>query len=490
MSQITRCPSCATLFKVVQDQLRISDGWVRCGQCQEVFDATLSLQEAPAVVPPQTPDAQAQTTVAVAGAIALPATIAAQPDGVVPAGMPKDGEAHGGGQRPAQVNPAEEQEETTPELPAAQSEPEQELKPHAALVLNPPSPLLPQPEPEGYELPAALNGADVDAEASPDTDADGDGDARRMTDAASAEFPLHPPFMAELKKNTGSLGAETVKAEQPFTPGFRAESLEQERAAARPEGGSDPGGGNADDADHAMVDSEAVLPRLLTDAAKEQAQGLQDASEAAASAFAAQRLSETPPEKLPETLPQEPAQPLSAAAQDDEPSFVRSAKRQALWNRPAVRLGLGAAVLLLAASLLLQVALQQRHYLASARPQWRPVLQALCVPLQCKVQAYQHIASVVVDGSAFNKLRGNSYRFALTLKNQSAVPVALPAVELTLTDTSDQPVLRRVLTPAELAAPATLPAGGEWSTSLDMDVLLAGNDAAQIAGYRVLAFYP
>ena len=33
-------PHCATAFKVVADQLRISDGWVRCGQCKEVFDAS------------------------------------------------------------------------------------------------------------------------------------------------------------------------------------------------------------------------------------------------------------------------------------------------------------------------------------------------------------------------------------------------------------------------------------------------------------------
>jgi len=43
MSQITRCPSCQTHFKVVADQLRISQGWVRCGQCQEVFDASDAL---------------------------------------------------------------------------------------------------------------------------------------------------------------------------------------------------------------------------------------------------------------------------------------------------------------------------------------------------------------------------------------------------------------------------------------------------------------
>ncbi|MGP1629913.1 MAG: MJ0042-type zinc finger domain-containing protein, partial [Giesbergeria sp.] len=44
MSQTTRCPSCQTRFKVVADQLRISDGWVRCGQCKQVFDASLSLE--------------------------------------------------------------------------------------------------------------------------------------------------------------------------------------------------------------------------------------------------------------------------------------------------------------------------------------------------------------------------------------------------------------------------------------------------------------
>jgi predicted Zn finger-like uncharacterized protein len=44
MSLITKCPACTTMFKVVPDQLRVSDGWVRCGQCSEVFDANLNLQ--------------------------------------------------------------------------------------------------------------------------------------------------------------------------------------------------------------------------------------------------------------------------------------------------------------------------------------------------------------------------------------------------------------------------------------------------------------
>ena len=40
MSLATRCPSCGTVFRVVLDQLRISEGWVRCGRCNAVFDAT------------------------------------------------------------------------------------------------------------------------------------------------------------------------------------------------------------------------------------------------------------------------------------------------------------------------------------------------------------------------------------------------------------------------------------------------------------------
>ncbi|WP_394787318.1 DUF3426 domain-containing protein [Rhodoferax sp.] len=45
MALITRCPVCGTLFKVVPDQLRISEGWVRCGHCAEIFDASGDLQQ-------------------------------------------------------------------------------------------------------------------------------------------------------------------------------------------------------------------------------------------------------------------------------------------------------------------------------------------------------------------------------------------------------------------------------------------------------------
>jgi predicted Zn finger-like uncharacterized protein len=39
VSLATRCKACGTAFRVVQDQLRVSEGWVRCGRCDEVFNA-------------------------------------------------------------------------------------------------------------------------------------------------------------------------------------------------------------------------------------------------------------------------------------------------------------------------------------------------------------------------------------------------------------------------------------------------------------------
>ena len=41
MNLVTRCPACETMFKVTPDQLKIADGWVRCGRCSEVFEASL-----------------------------------------------------------------------------------------------------------------------------------------------------------------------------------------------------------------------------------------------------------------------------------------------------------------------------------------------------------------------------------------------------------------------------------------------------------------
>jgi predicted Zn finger-like uncharacterized protein len=57
-SKLTRCPGCATVFRITAEQLAFREGQVRCGHCRAVFDANehfVSLDEAPppdAFVPP------------------------------------------------------------------------------------------------------------------------------------------------------------------------------------------------------------------------------------------------------------------------------------------------------------------------------------------------------------------------------------------------------------------------------------------------------
>src|SRR5678816_123447 len=53
MSLATRCTSCGTVFRVVQDQLKVSEGWVRCGRCDAVFNALEGLFDLGRDSPPE-----------------------------------------------------------------------------------------------------------------------------------------------------------------------------------------------------------------------------------------------------------------------------------------------------------------------------------------------------------------------------------------------------------------------------------------------------
>ncbi len=64
MSLATRCIACGTVFRVVQDQLKVSEGWVRCGRCNEVFNALESLFDLEHEAPPPWPPVPAEAAVA------------------------------------------------------------------------------------------------------------------------------------------------------------------------------------------------------------------------------------------------------------------------------------------------------------------------------------------------------------------------------------------------------------------------------------------
>ena len=81
MQLATRCPYCQTTFRVVQDQLKICNGIVRCGACRQVFNGIEQLQSADVVLQAERARAENEATwPASAEANPNPMTIVAQED--------------------------------------------------------------------------------------------------------------------------------------------------------------------------------------------------------------------------------------------------------------------------------------------------------------------------------------------------------------------------------------------------------------------------
>ncbi len=325
MSLITRCPACRTMFKVVPDQLRISEGWVRCGKCEEIFDAATHMQDA--VAPEDSPPAGAG---------------AGGPDAV-----PFEGAL----------------------AQAMASETGAALAPAA-------------------RKPVVDTAADVDIE---------------LTE--SQREPLLEPAVA----SAGLL------------PDGSAYGVTQGRSE----------------------------PRFSDE-----------------------------------------AEPAAAAPPATELSFMRNRSQASRWHRPLVRASLMVACLLLVLGLALQLLVHERDRLAVVEPGLKPLIEEVCLLLGCEIEPLRQIESVVIDSSAFSKIKGDLYRLSLTLKNNAPVDLAMPAVELALTDTLDHALMRRVLLPAELGLTSgVIPAASEVQATLVLTIKTNGN-GERVAGYRLLAFYP
>src|SRR5450755_3970033 len=74
MSLATRCSSCGTVFRVVQDQLKVSEGWVRCGRCDAVFNALEGLLDLSRDTPAEWDEAAASNPGSGASAAAVAAS--------------------------------------------------------------------------------------------------------------------------------------------------------------------------------------------------------------------------------------------------------------------------------------------------------------------------------------------------------------------------------------------------------------------------------
>lgn len=381
MSLATRCTACGTVFRVVEDQLKVSEGWVRCGRCQQVFNAVESLfdleREAP---PPWTPPASA-------------------------------------GPAPA-TEPAAHRREAAP--PAA--------PPHG-------------------EAEASADSAPVDLLLDlPDEHAHDASGAGSLFDALIDGRPTN-----ELPVSTGDV------------------DIDIESVSVRNES-TDPVDILLDDAAVGRADAPYRLTRQAAPAAPS------TASPAAETGSAS--LADAP-------------FPAMHADDDDEragpPTFMLDADRAQRWRRSPLRLALSIGSVVLALALLVQIALHFRDTLAAAWPEARGTLAGLCSVAGCKLQPPHRIDSVSVESSGLTRSAdGTGYRLSVVLLNKAAYGVAIPAIDLSLTDTAGQVIARRVLKPEDFrAAPESLKPSGV--TTLEAGLVI---DGKPVAGYAIEIFYP
>lgn len=397
VSLATRCTSCHTVFRVVQDQLKVSEGWVRCGRCHEVFNALESLFDlepaalaasvqadaaAPAATPP--PDLAEAPAAEPPGAVAPEAPLPASTDAPAP---PPGALALPSPASPFQATPF-------PATPAA-SEPAP--PPAAEAAVEPDT----RPEPSRVAAPPAWPAPAVGDTARSGRGAAEDTPASRLAARDRVEFE-DARFNSELFADEG-IGPAADGAEDP--------------AAPQHEGAAAPGPGDA----------------------------------------------------------------------GETPEFLRRAEQHARWSQPVVVVALVLLCGVLLLGLAAQVAYHFRDLAAATYPQARPVLSALCEMAGCRIEPLHRIDDIVIESSALTGApTGDAVRLSVVLRNRGALPLAMPAIELALTDVGGQMLARRALLPADFGqAGATLPAAAETPLHLVLAV-----DGRRPSGYTVEPFYP
>lgn len=151
---------------------------------------------------------------------------------------------------------------------------------------------------------------------------------------------------------------------------------------------------------------------------------------------------------------------------------------------------LGSLIALLAIGV--QCALAFRVELAVLWPEGRPALVALCDVAGCEVGLPAKVSLVGIEASDLHPDTAQPGRLVLTatLKNRAPFAQQFPHLELTLTDTADKAVARKVLTPANYLPAKSSPADG-MPPGADVTVAV-GVEARDTtaSGYRLYLFYP
>lgn len=448
MALATRCPKCNALFRVAADQLKLRGGLVRCGECQSVFDglATLSYVDDSVVSASAASPAAVGAVIAAirkAETVAAPALTPPGED-LVPAAAPPETVAEAANRPPAigleaanaVAAPATAVSTASQGVPAAEA-----AAPEATPVAT-------------------------TAEVANATGILGDALAER---AATAEFPA-----------AQAVGAAEQAPAVPVVTGADAEGT-------LPTAASDSGAA-ADAA--ASGTSEATAAARLQDPAGTKGGGpavdaaTAGTSEAPNSAFVPEQAGSQNGDAAPDAA-------TSSAAEAPTAAFLQ--ERTGSKSRlPRPLLLVGAA--LLALLLLAQLAVAFRAEILVRFPQARPALGQLCKVFRCTVDWPARRDLLAVVGTELQSRPGtDAYELTAVVRNRGQITVALPAIELTLSDTLNRVVARKVFTPAEYLgrdddAQAQQVAGLEPGADLTIRIAFEAREL-NAAGFVVYPFY-
>lgn len=192
------------------------------------------------------------------------------------------------------------------------------------------------------------------------------------------------------------------------------------------------------------------------------------------------------------------ADPVTTA--QPTPSFLRQAERAARWRQPKVRAALATGCVLAAVVLAGQALHAGRDSVAARFPALQPLLAQGCTWLGCSLQAPRRLDQITVESSGLLQAPGESNIYALNiaLRNRSAMVLAVPAVELSLTDAQGRLLSRRVLQPEDFGL-VTAPAGAALAPGPDLNLQARlqtapsstpGEGTPAVVGYTIELFYP
>jgi predicted Zn finger-like uncharacterized protein len=192
-----------------------------------------------------------------------------------------------------------------------------------------------------------------------------------------------------------------------------------------------------------------------------------------------------------EVTPPSEAESAALAPEAEEPEFIRSAGRP---SRQGFSIFFTGGALLLALLAVAQAVVILRSEMMVQWPSARPALMQLCQVFGCKIEWPTQPDQLAVIGSELQSIAGTDVlELSTVIRNRAGYTQALPALEVTLSDTQNRPVARKVFSPADYLA-----AAGEPSSRID-EGLAAGADMTirlffetrglQVAGFLVYPFY-